>query len=102
MLHTYFIVLGGPISRRTAGHCILRHLETVRHDFFTHPRPTRTRVVSSVSSLFPFFLRSDEEGGLDADAKILKIRVIIILLAFRSTATSIGPSILGRKPPNPR
>ena len=51
---TYFIVLGGPISGRIAGHRVLRHLETVRHDIFTHTplHPTRTRVVSSVSSFF--------------------------------------------------
>jgi hypothetical protein len=29
-----FIVLAGPISRRTAGHRVLRHPEIVRHDFF--------------------------------------------------------------------
>jgi hypothetical protein len=71
---THFIVLGGPISRRTAGQRVLRHLETVRHDFFTHPRPTRTRVrVQRIAWSPPFlsvclFLRF-EEAGLDADAK---------------------------------
>ena len=50
------LVLGGPISRRTVGHRDLRHLETVRHDFFTHSLyPTRARVVSSVSFAFHFF-----------------------------------------------
>ena len=38
---TISIVLGGPISRRTAGHRVLRHFETVRHD--SHPHPARTR-----------------------------------------------------------
>jgi hypothetical protein len=66
------LVLGGPISRRTAGLRVLRHLETVRHDFFTHtPKShthTHTRAAHAWSppflSLFPLF-----EGGLDADAK---------------------------------
>jgi hypothetical protein len=62
---TYFIVLGGPISRRTTGHRVLRHLKTVRHDFFTPPHSTstrvRARVVPSVSSLFPF-LCFEEKG----------------------------------------
>jgi hypothetical protein len=40
-------VLGGPISRRTASHLVIRHLETVRHDFLSHnttpPSDTHTR-----------------------------------------------------------
>ncbi len=54
----FTVVLGGPISRRTAGHHVLRHLEAVRHDF-SHPHSTRTHtrtrmrgLLSSVSSLF--------------------------------------------------
>src|SRR6267154_854014 len=80
---TYFIVLGGPISRRTAGHSDLRHLETVRHDFFTHtPSHTHmhTRVVFSVAFV-----------GLDADAKKRCMHNIFILLARSFQYWTLNP-----------
>ncbi len=91
----YCVVLGGPISRRTPSHRVIRHFETVRHDFFhTTLSDTHTRGIPPFLVFYFAFCRF-EEGGLEADAKERCI-------TFCSTASSTGPSILGRKPPSPR
>ena len=58
------------ISRRTDGHRVLRHLETVRHDFFTPPSHTPMRARSrGLLRFVPFAYFCISRKGLDADAK---------------------------------
>jgi hypothetical protein len=64
---TYFIVLGGPISGRIAGHRVLRHLETVRHDIFTHTHPFIPHAHACSPPSLPFLCF--EERAWIADAK---------------------------------